>query len=297
MFEKILYPTDFSEYAQKMIECTGELKYLGVGEIVLLHVIDPKEIMHPYREETFVKKAEEKVNKMKKELEKMGFRVKTRVSVEVPSWGIIKVADEENVSLIMIGARGKGLLREAFIGSVSGEVLRHGRPPVLIIKSRVIDRYGEKVIEACRIMFRKVMYPTDFSDCSGIPLELIKRLKIGISEVVLIHVVEKGETLEEIENFRREAKEKLEKIREELEKEGIKSYIHVHTGIASKEILKIAEDEEISIIVIGALGKSLVKEILVGSTTSKVVRESRVPVLVTKCKEVQGVCVPTWEIS
>ncbi|MFZ2412297.1 MAG: universal stress protein, partial [Candidatus Methanoperedens sp.] len=38
MFEKVLFPTDFSEYAQKTLECIGEIP--GIKELMLLHVVD-----------------------------------------------------------------------------------------------------------------------------------------------------------------------------------------------------------------------------------------------------------------
>jgi len=38
MFEKVLFPTDFSEYAQKTLECIGDIP--GIKRIVLLHVVD-----------------------------------------------------------------------------------------------------------------------------------------------------------------------------------------------------------------------------------------------------------------
>jgi len=39
MFEKVLFPTDFSKYSQKVLECVKDLP--GVNEVVLLHVIGP----------------------------------------------------------------------------------------------------------------------------------------------------------------------------------------------------------------------------------------------------------------
>ena len=37
MFEKVLIPTDFSDHAEKVIECVGEIP--GVKEVVLLNVV------------------------------------------------------------------------------------------------------------------------------------------------------------------------------------------------------------------------------------------------------------------
>ena len=42
MFEKVLFPTDFSEYAKKTLNCIGEIA--GTKEAVLLHLVNA---MHP----------------------------------------------------------------------------------------------------------------------------------------------------------------------------------------------------------------------------------------------------------
>lgn len=40
MFEKILYPTDFSDEAMKALEFIKQLKGAGAREVIVLHVID-----------------------------------------------------------------------------------------------------------------------------------------------------------------------------------------------------------------------------------------------------------------
>jgi len=51
-----------------------------------------------------------------------------------PGEYILKVACEENVSLILMGPRGLGKIRKAFLGSVSDYVLNKAPVPVLIHK-------------------------------------------------------------------------------------------------------------------------------------------------------------------
>jgi len=51
-----------------------------------------------------------------------------------PGEYIIKVATEEDVSLIIMGPRGLGKLRKAFLGSVSDYVLNKSTVPVLLYK-------------------------------------------------------------------------------------------------------------------------------------------------------------------
>ena len=46
---------------------------------------------------------------------------------------ILEVADEENASLIILGARGPSSAAELLLGSVSTEVLRFARCPVMVV--------------------------------------------------------------------------------------------------------------------------------------------------------------------
>ena len=48
------------------------------------------------------------------------------------------------------------------------------------------------------------------------------------------------------------------------------------------EILKVEQEEGVSLIAIGSHGKSNVKEMLLGSVSEKVIRKSGTPVLVVK---------------
>jgi len=150
-------------------------------------------------------------------------------------------------------------------------------------------------------MFRKILYPTDFSDCSARALEYVKKLReAGTSEGVLVHVVDVreieavvtsaawlGETAAEYEarfqnEIREDAKKRLDEVRHELEGAGLKVSVKLPEGVPFKKILKIAEDEDVSLIVIGSHGKSNVREMLLGSVSEKVIRGSKRPVLVVK---------------
>ena len=56
----------------------------------------------------------------------------------------------------------------------------------------------------------------------------------------------------------------------------------IKRGVPLKEILKIEEKEKISVIIIGSHGKTNLEEMLLGSVSEKVIRQSKSPVLVIK---------------
>jgi nucleotide-binding universal stress UspA family protein len=144
MFEKILYPTDFSDAALKALEYVKQLKASGAREVIVLHVNDERgneTVMRILGESQFEKlkknRLEEKERKLKvveKELVDTGLNVKLRIETGMPVREILRVEDEENASVTVIGSHGRSNLEEIFLGSVSEKVIRKSKNPVFVIK-------------------------------------------------------------------------------------------------------------------------------------------------------------------
>ena len=63
-----------------------------------------------------------------------GFESEPRAEVDTPTWrGIIKVADEIDAELIVLGSEGRMGLSELIEGSVSHDVAEHAGRPVLVV--------------------------------------------------------------------------------------------------------------------------------------------------------------------
>jgi len=109
MFQRILIPTDFSRYSQNLLECIAELP--GEKTVVLLHVIQRTAVERVWDPTAEVAEAKEKIEEQKRYLEALRIEVKTRVETIMEgsiAKTIQRVADEENATLIMVGARGRG---------------------------------------------------------------------------------------------------------------------------------------------------------------------------------------------
>jgi nucleotide-binding universal stress UspA family protein len=153
--QKILYTTDLTKnsayafrYATKMAEKYG-------AEIIILHVVEPippmaKHYMKIYVDET---KWEEKIKyeqdlaieRIQKRLQEF-CRLETEdtpqchtqvenilVRPGYPVEEILKAADEEDCSMIVLGTHGKGLLKQTFLGSVARSVLDRAKRPIFIV--------------------------------------------------------------------------------------------------------------------------------------------------------------------
>jgi nucleotide-binding universal stress UspA family protein len=70
--------------------------------------------------------------------------VDERVEFGVPAEQLAEIADQEEAELIVVGSRGPGSFKAAFLGRVSHELLGLARCPVLVVPpgtgGRVISR-------------------------------------------------------------------------------------------------------------------------------------------------------------
>ena len=143
MFKKILYPVDFSSLTERCMDFIKQLKCSGVGEVVLVHVVDtryassvswafPENFMED--EAGLKESVMEKIDPIKDELEKEGYKVTVRIEKGNPFVEILRVADEEDVSFIIVGSHGVTHLGKFLLGSVAESVLRNSKRTVLLVR-------------------------------------------------------------------------------------------------------------------------------------------------------------------
>ena len=293
MFSRILFPTDFSAYANAVFDCLPELKAAGLREVVLAGIIRESDVPLP---ETVNRESlervrwsiEEQLNIARMALEGQGLRVMARIEYGSPAAQIVRAAEEERVDLIAMGAQGKTVAQELLLGSVAHEVVRRATVPVLIQKFHVVRALGHvECRRVCARMFTRVLHPTDFSDCADAAFQVVKRLKAaGTEEVIVLHVqderVMKHRPAEQIAAFDQEDTSRLERMQHALALYGLQGKVLLRHGIPFRETLKVADEEEVCLIVLGSHGRSAVREMLAGSTLENVVRLSRHPVLVVR---------------
>ena len=284
MFGKVLVPTDFSEYAKKTMLCLTRIP--GIQEIVLQHVVDATQhTKHGWTHEAHIENVRIQLAEEKKFLENLGFIVKVTVDIITSgdiSTAILRKADCENVSHIIIGSRGRGLVKGLLLGSVSADILRHGKTHILIIRHSLAEELEGAVLSRfCSGIFSHVLVPTDFSESAKKALSSIKDIE-GLGEVHLLHVVTKGETQDEIEANVQEATKKLERIKTDLTGAGFTIKIHIRLGRPSDEIIHLADREDISLILMSSHGKGLLTELLVGSTTLGVAIHTNRPLMIIR---------------
>jgi nucleotide-binding universal stress UspA family protein len=172
-----------------------DLKAAGLRDVVLLNVISPDQVPlgHGADRELLDQLRwtnQEKLDLMRMALEGQGFSVRCRLEEGHPADEIVRIAREESVQLVVMGAQGKSLVQELLLGSVAWDVVRHAPVPVLVEKFEVIRELGDvRCQRVCAETFEVVLHPTDFSDCANNAFNIVKHLKsAGTERVILLHV-------------------------------------------------------------------------------------------------------------
>jgi universal stress protein A len=137
----------------------------------------------------------------------------------------------------------------------------------------------------------EVLVPVDFSPCSVNALRVAIGMAAPEGDVTLLHVINQEfiddavaaslGTSEEIRNrLREQAEASFSSMLEGIDAGQVNIEKMIVIGLPFVEILKIARDLDLPMIIMGVRGRSTPpEEVLFGSTAEKVLRGSRVPVL------------------
>jgi len=185
--KKILVPFDFSSYSLAALKTAQKISAKSDAEILCVTVI-PSEVDWELLSDQAKKNYPDLIEEFEEAQEvlpdyihkiapsKSKIRFITRIGV--PNELILRVTQEENVDLVVLGAYGKGYVEGNFIGSNLQKVLRKSPCPVLAVKE-ALDGND----------FRKVAFASDFHANSKLAFEKIKPLiKLFKSTVHLLFV-------------------------------------------------------------------------------------------------------------
>lgn len=136
-----------------------------------------------------------------------------------------------------------------------------------------------------------MLVPVDFSECSVNAVRVAVGIASPDGDLTLLHVIDQdflndavaaglGTSDEITARMRERAEADFASMLEGIETGEVSVERMVVIGIPFVEILKIARDLDLPMIVMGTRGRSVPpEEVLFGSTAEKVLRGSRVPVL------------------
>lgn len=285
MFKKILIASDLSPASDSVITCMKGFKSLGVEEVILFYALGLKYIDSL---KTLLKDSvEPALIKQQNIIKAEGFNTILEIAPGIPSEEIKRVAQEKDVSIIVIGSHGESAASHLLfrIGGVTSEVLHSHEKPLLLIRTRVTEKNGEKCVEpSCADFKEKILYATDFSDTAHRAFDYVEKIvEDSCKNVTLLHVQDKTKIdkhlKDKLDEFNRIDTERLEMLKERLVKKGSTNVeIKIPYGNPTQEILNESKNGY-TLIVMGSQGRGFINELFIGSVSHNVARSSDVSVL------------------
>lgn len=194
---------------------------------------------------------------------------------------IVRVARERRADLVVTGTLGSGFLRNRLVGSTAERVVRTSSQPVLMVR------------HAPREPYRRVLVPVDFSAWSGPSVEIAAAVAPD-ARFVLMHAVEApfegslglvGIEARIVEEYRAAARsDAVPRMRELAGRAGFQddrwAALTADGGDAWIPIIRQEQEQDFDLIAIGKHGRSAMADVMLGSTTNRVIGESSSDVLV-----------------
>ncbi len=135
--KKMLCPVDFSEHSKNALNVAIQLKDILSAKLDILHVSQDYMINKMVKSQEkdralkdLKEKAKESLNSFVKDL---SIKEERYIDEGEPSKKIITFLKERDIDLVVMGARGLGLIKGMLIGSVTDAVLKSSPCPVLVI--------------------------------------------------------------------------------------------------------------------------------------------------------------------
>lgn len=140
---RILFPTDFSDYAEDALSYAVRLAKDFDAELHVLHVVSPLPALvctegMPYNpadtEDSRIADAERAVGRLVGTVKDLGVTVRSRVCTGVPFHEILEYARGQDIDLIVMATHGRTGLAHALLGSVTEKIVRTAPCPVFTVR-------------------------------------------------------------------------------------------------------------------------------------------------------------------
>jgi nucleotide-binding universal stress UspA family protein len=204
---------------------------------------------------------------------------------------IVAQAGATNASLLVVGSHGRSGFQRFLLGSVTEKVMRRASCPVLVVPLGAPEAEGPGPLHTGR---PRILCPVDYSGASLKALEYAMDLAQETdAQLTVIHVIEMPPELRE--HIRPSDEIDIDRIHASAEAahlqhlralipDAVRSYCTVEAlvreGGAYREVLKLAAERSVDLIVMGVQGRNPIDRLVFGSNTQHVVRAAHCPVMI-----------------
>ncbi len=279
---RALVCTDGSKSSRKTLDYTIRLARKLPMEMVVAHALDLGKLDYRMIADMYLEMIQQRAKEtaealLKREarvLHEAGVDVRPRLLLGPPGRAICEAAEDEDVSLVVIGRRGQSDIQDLLFGSVSSYVVHHSERPVLVVK-----RIGRFPTGPAADQPVRCLVGADGSEATDRCLDALVELADGSDafHVTLLHAVNPAQPglehlpgearYEALRSLHEEAEALLSTAAERLRKAGLHVDTRVEEGSAGKTLCRIYEEDEHELVVVGRRGYSALREAVIGSVS------------------------------
>ncbi len=282
--KKLLFVTKFEELCYNSLNSLLSLTKASLEHVVFLNVIE-KDKVSMHRGAGYIKEEEVKLKETAnirfidwaENLFELGLEVGAHINTGYLIPEIIKTIDKEKPDLVVIGRSQKGPIERLYSRSDVTDLIRRIQIPVLVFKHMNEDNIVPEKL------FKRPLLATNWSNSSKKAAKYINDLKEVVDELNVMHVTDekklKVDSTHSVQKIRKQEREKLDKLCDVFENNGIKTKAHVYVGDPEKEIIKAAKEYQASMIILGSSSRTSIVERWMGSTTRTITEKSIFPCL------------------
>ncbi|QIO23409.1 universal stress protein [Haloarcula sp. JP-L23] len=288
MYDHILFPTDGSDTAESVLDYVLDVAAAHDATLHVLHVADTnRDSVTDVRGEivdVLERAGERVVGTVVDRATDRGVTAEGEVMQGDPSLTIADYAAEYGMDLVVMPTHGRRGLERVLLGSVTERVLNAAPVPVLVVNPDGEAEY--------RYPCQRVLVPTDGSP--GAERALAEGVDVAAATgatLHVLHVVETGSLGPDARSVIRDseldehAHEILDSAVETAEESLDSVTGSVVYGTPHREIRAYVESEGVDLLVLGTQGQTNFSWYALGGVSSKLVRSSPVPLLMTRTAE------------
>ncbi len=296
-FRNILFPTDFASHARAALKYAAAFARSGGGRVVLFSVqsatVPPNLLTLPER--VFAEQDNKWLLQLRTQVRELladelfdGLEVDPVIVEGEPASQIAKAVRDYEIDLVTVVTHGRKGLARALWGSTAEEIIAEAPCPVLTIRPPQHD-FVEHRGNRSEVRLNRVLLSTNFRPSSAAATQVATQLanQYG-AELHAVYVI--GDYLEQISvMFPEGGLHALTRLRDYVQdrmaqlsrSDGARAIPHIAEGRPYEEIVRLAEEKDVDLIVIGtSVHPSLFGGTpVLGSEIERVVRNAPCPVL------------------
>jgi len=276
---RLIVGIDGSKHSRWAMEWATRLPLTEPPAILAVHALDLVSFRAPFVVQPVVagnqpfiraeitrlrRQATEVIAEAKEFFSEANVPVKVVLEKATPATTILKHARRED--LIVLGSRGLTAVDRFMLGSVSSNVAAHARSSILIVKQTPRP-------------IRRLLFATDGSKSAQRPLRFLTQdLRSDGVEALVVHVL----PFLKYPELKEAGQGLLDREAERLLRAGYTVTETLRLGQAADEIIKVADRNNVDLVVAGANGLGAIARFFLGSVSTKLLHHTSSSILIVR---------------